>query len=122
MMAVQRSTQPESKLPRATTSTSSLSTARELAKSNGYSSKHTIQQTNNVEKVLQTITRSAGSNNNNKVERDGNKTQNAPNLQIIYSNSPRSRQASSTDESLFYSRKKEEDDDDDDEKKIQVQV
>jgi hypothetical protein len=51
------------------------------------------------------------------------KTQNAPNLQIIYSNSPRSRQASSTDESLFYSRKKEEeDDDDDDEKKTQVQV
>jgi hypothetical protein len=49
-MAVQRSTQPESKLPRATTSTSSLSTPRELAKSNGYSSKHTIQQTNNVEK------------------------------------------------------------------------
>jgi hypothetical protein len=50
------------------------------------------------------------------------KTQNAPNLQIIYSNFPRSRQASSTDESLFYPRKKEEEEGDDDEKKTQVQV
>jgi hypothetical protein len=49
------------------------------------------------------------------------KTQNAPNLQIIYSNSPRSRQASSTDEASFYSRKKEEEGDDD-EKKTQVRV
>jgi hypothetical protein len=74
MMAVQKSTEPESKLPRATTSTSSLSTRRELAKSNGYSSKHTIQQTNKIEKILlPTNTRSSGSNNNNKVERDGNK-------------------------------------------------
>jgi hypothetical protein len=55
--------------------------------------------------------------------RAGRKTQNAPNLQIICSNSPRSRQASSTDVSLFYSRKKqEEEEDDDDEKKTQVQV
>jgi hypothetical protein len=74
MMAVQRSTQPESKLPRATTSASSLSTPPELAKSNGYSSKHTIQQTNNIEKILlQTNTRSSCSNNNNKFGRDGNK-------------------------------------------------
>jgi phosphoribosyl-AMP cyclohydrolase len=53
------------------------------------------------------------------------KTQNAPILQIIYSNSPRSRQASSTDQSLFYSRKKqeqEEEEDDDEKKKTHVQV
>jgi hypothetical protein len=50
------------------------------------------------------------------------KTHNAPNLQIIYSNSPRSRQASSTDESLFYSREKQQEEEDDDEKKTQVQV
>jgi len=69
MMAIEKYTQPESKLPRATTSTSSLSMLRELAKSNGYSNKHTIQQTNKIEKILlPTNTRSSGTNNNNKCQ------------------------------------------------------